>query len=86
MQSTVRGVPRFLLLIDLRVRARFYIKGKKKKKEGKKRGTQVNWIERAARRKLLRENKTAKRELCTEKKIEKKEQNVAVFEKDNKCV
>ena len=42
LQSTVRGVPRFLLLIDLRVRARFYIKGKKKKKKRKRNTSELN--------------------------------------------
>ena len=38
--------------------------------------------ERAAKSKLLREKKTAKRELCVEKKIERKEQSVAAFERN----
>ena len=39
--------------------------------------------ERAAKSKPLREKKTAKRELCVEKKIERREQSVAAFERNN---
>ena len=34
----------------------------------------------------LEKKKTAKRELCVEKKIERRVQSVAAFEKDNLCV
>ena len=40
-------------------------------------------IVRAAKCKSLREKKTVKRELYVEKKIERREQSVAAFEKDN---
>ena len=42
--------------------------------------------ERADKSELLREKKTAKRELCVEKKIERRVQSVAAFERDNLCV
>ena len=38
---------------------------------------------RAAKSELLRENKTTKRELCVKKKIERREQSVAAFERNN---
>ena len=39
--------------------------------------------ERADKSESLREKKTAKRELCVKKKIERREQSVAVFERNN---
>ena len=38
---------------------------------------------RAAKSEILRENKTTKRELCVKKKIERREQSVAAFERNN---
>ena len=42
--------------------------------------------ERAAKRESLREKKTVKRELCVEKKIERRVQSIVAFERYNLCV